>query len=123
MLVQVAGTGPHEEDAWIGGTVRIGEALVRVTKQDARCRMTTRNPDTGVRDFDTLRAIKDYRGVRDGKTIDFGVYAEVVEPGPRPGRRPRRAELGPAADFSPVPQVHARAAPPWEGGDHPRTRC
>ena len=81
MLVQVGGTGPHEEDAWIGGTVRIGEALVRVTKQDARCRMTTRNPDTGVRDFDTLRAIKDYRGVRNGKSIDFGVYAEVVEPG------------------------------------------
>jgi len=81
MLVQVAGTRPHEEDEWLGGLVRIGAALVRVTKQDARCRMTTRNPDTGVRDFDTLRAIKDYRGVRNGEAIDFGVYAEVVEPG------------------------------------------
>jgi uncharacterized protein YcbX len=81
MLVQVEGTGPHEEDAWIGSTVRIGGALVRVTTQDARCRMTTRNPDTGVRDLDTLRAIKDYRGVRNGESIDFGVYAEVVEPG------------------------------------------
>ena len=55
--------------------------LVAVTKQDARCRMTTRNPDTGVRDFDTLRAIKDYRGLRNGKSIDFGVYADVVQPG------------------------------------------
>jgi uncharacterized protein YcbX len=81
MLVHVGGTEPHEEDGWIGRPVRIGAALVRVTKQDARCRMTTRNPETGVRDFDTLRAIKDYRGVRDGKSIDFGVYAEVVEPG------------------------------------------
>jgi uncharacterized protein YcbX len=81
MLVHVDGTSPHEEDTWIGRDVRLGGALVRVTKQDARCRMTTRNPDTGVRDFDTLRAIKDYRGVRNGKSIDFGVYAEVVEPG------------------------------------------
>jgi uncharacterized protein YcbX len=81
MLVQISGTGPHEEDAWIGGPVRVGGVLVRVTKQDARCRMTTRNPDTGVRDLDTLRAIKDYRGVRNGASIDFGVYAEVLEPG------------------------------------------
>lgn len=83
MLVQVAGTAPHEEDEWLGRRVRIGEAVVRVTKQDARCRMTTRNPETGVRDFDTLKAIKSYRGVRpgDGKAIDFGVYADVETPG------------------------------------------
>ena len=83
MLVQVAGTEPHEEDAWIGRRVRIGDAVVRVTKPDARCRMTTRNPETGLRDFDTLKAIKSYRGVRagDGKAIDFGVYADVDEPG------------------------------------------
>lgn len=81
MLIHLAGTGPHEEDDWIGRRVRIGDALVRVTKQDPRCRMTTRNPDTGVRDFDTLRAIKNYRGVRGKKAIDFGVYADVEEPG------------------------------------------
>lgn len=83
MLVHVAGTAPHEEDEWIGRPVRIGEAVVRVTKQDARCRMTTRNPETGIRDFDTLKAIKSYRGVRtgDGKAIDFGVYADVEQPG------------------------------------------
>ena len=81
MLVHVGGTRPHEEDEWIGRRLRIGEVLVEVTKQDARCRMTTRNPDTGVRDFDTLREIKSYRGLRDGKGIDFGVYADVVEPG------------------------------------------
>ena len=81
MLVHVAETRAHEEDEWIGRDVRIGGTVVRVTKRNARCRMTTRNPDTGVRDFDTLRAIKSYRGVRDGKSIDFGVYASVVEPG------------------------------------------
>ncbi len=81
MLVHVAGTRPHEEDDWIGRDVRIGETVVRVTKPNARCRMTTRSPDTGVRDFDTLRAIKAYRGLRAGKKIDFGVYADVEKPG------------------------------------------
>ena len=80
MLVHVAGTQPHEEDEWLGRRVRLGEALVEVTERDPRCRMTTRNPDTGVRDWDSLKAIKGYRGVvEDG--INFGVYASVVEPG------------------------------------------
>jgi uncharacterized protein YcbX len=81
MLVHLAGTRPHEEDEWIGRRVRIGATVVRVTEQDARCRMTTRNPETGVRDFDTLREIKNYRGLREGKSIDFGVYADVEEAG------------------------------------------
>lgn len=81
MLVHVAGTRPHEEDDWLGRDVRIGEAVVRLTKQDPRCRMTTRNPDTGIRDFDTLKAIKAYRGLRNGRSIDFGVYGDVVAPG------------------------------------------
>jgi uncharacterized protein YcbX len=34
-----------------------------------------------VRDLDTLRVIKGYRGVRDGEAIDFGVYAAVEQPG------------------------------------------
>jgi uncharacterized protein len=81
MLVYLAGCGPHEEDSWIGRRVRIGDTLVRVTEPNARCRMTTRNPETGIRDFDTLREIKSYRGVRGEKAIDFGVYADVEEPG------------------------------------------
>jgi uncharacterized protein YcbX len=43
--------------------------------------MTTRNPDTGVRDWDSLKAIKGYRGVGGDAGIHFGVYASVVEPG------------------------------------------
>ncbi len=81
MLIHLAGCEPHEEDSWLGRRVRVGETLVRVTEPNARCRMTTRNPDTGIRDFDTLRAIKNYRGVREKKAIDFGVYAEVERPG------------------------------------------
>jgi uncharacterized protein len=46
-----------------------------------RCATTTRDPNTGRRDLDTLREIAAYRGKRDGKKIDFGVYAQVVRPG------------------------------------------
>lgn len=80
MLVTVAGGHPHQEDEWIGSEVRIGGAVVRVTRPDPRCVITTQDPDTGHRDFATLHAIKAYRG-GDGRTIDFGVYAEVVRPG------------------------------------------
>lgn len=81
MLIDVDGIGPHEEDEWLGREVRIGRALVRFIAQVDRCAITTQNPDTGDPDLDTLRTIKAYRGVRDGKRLDFGIYGEVVEPG------------------------------------------
>ncbi len=81
MLIQVAGAHSHQEDEWIGSEVRIGRAVVRVTRPDPRCVITTQDPDTGHRDFPTLHAIKAYRGMREGRKIDFGVYADVVNPG------------------------------------------
>lgn len=81
MLLQIAGARPHEEDEWLGGQVQIGEAIVHVTKPDPRCVVTTQDPETGLRDFLALHAIKAYRGLREGRHIDFGVYAEVVRPG------------------------------------------
>ena len=80
MLVGVGGCEPHEEDEWVGRQIRIGEAVVLLRGHVARCAITTQNPDSGVPDFDTLRTIKAYRGLRDGG-LDFGVYGEVVEPG------------------------------------------
>jgi uncharacterized protein len=81
MLIGLAGCAPHEEDEWLGRTVRVGDALVRLHEQVARCAITTQSPETGLRDFDTLRAIKAYRGLREGEAIDFGVYGEVERPG------------------------------------------
>jgi uncharacterized protein YcbX len=81
MLFTIAGCAAHEEDTWAGRTARIGEATLRFGEPVERCAMTTRDPDTGERDLDTLRLIKSYRGMpREGK-IDFGVYAQIVEPG------------------------------------------
>lgn len=83
MLIGIAGCAPHEEDEWVGKNVRVGEAVVRLREEVARCAITTQDPDTGIPDLDTLREIKTYRGTRDddGKYIDFGVFGEVVEPG------------------------------------------
>jgi hypothetical protein len=81
MLVGIHGARPHEEDDWVGRDVRVGEAVVRVREQVARCAITTQNPDTGERDLDTLSLIKDYRGVRGTKHLDFGVFGAVVAPG------------------------------------------
>jgi uncharacterized protein YcbX len=35
----------------------------------------------GVKDFDTLKVIAAYRGVTPDRDINFGVYANVAEPG------------------------------------------
>ena len=81
MLVGVSGGAPHQEDTWVGRDVAIGDAVVRIHEQVARCAITTKNPDTGERDLDTLRVIRAYRGVRGTKHLDFGVYGEVVTTG------------------------------------------
>jgi uncharacterized protein len=81
MLFDLDGCAEHEEDTWDGRRVRVGEAVLRVGGPVPRCAATTRHPESGERDLDTLRLIKGYRGVRDGQAIDFGVYAAVEEPG------------------------------------------
>jgi len=81
MLFEIDGVGPHEEDTWIGGDIRIGDAVVRPLGDVGRCVVTRCDPDTGKPDLDTLGALARYR--RDGQTepLPFGVYGEVVEPG------------------------------------------
>ena len=84
MLIELEGAGAHEEDGWIGGDVAIGSAVLTITKPDARCAITTQDPDTGERDLDTLRTILRYRGFRADDPehkIDFGVLGEVAVPG------------------------------------------
>jgi uncharacterized protein YcbX len=81
MLIEVEGCEPHEEDAWIGGRVRVGEAVLLVERPVARCVITTQDPSTGVKDLETLKALAAYRGFREGTKVDFGVYAQVLEPG------------------------------------------
>lgn len=75
---------PFEEDTWEGRTIHIGEpgvgAELRVLEKVPRCVVTTLDPDTGEKDFDTLKQIAAFRPVVDGG-LPFGMYAEVATPG------------------------------------------
>ena len=83
MTIGVDGVEAHAEDGWIGEHVRLGGAVVRVREKVGRCAVTTRDPDTGIRDLDTLGVIAEYRGdVPTGEPLPFGVWCEVVQPGP-----------------------------------------
>ena len=74
------GCSPHEEDSWLGGIVAIGpQVRLRVVAPDPRCAITTVNPDTGERDFDTPRFLLTYRP--SARAPYFGVYAAVYTPG------------------------------------------
>jgi uncharacterized protein YcbX len=82
MLFELDGCEPHEEDTWGGRQFSLGEAVVVLGGPVDRCAVTTRDPDTGERDLDTLRLIKNYRGQRESDgAILFGVYGQVVRPG------------------------------------------
>lgn len=85
MLMDLDGCEPYEEDTWDGGLVRAGEAVLRMAGPVPRCVVTTQDPETGIKDFDTLKAIAHTRGVvMDGGKphLMFGMYADVVAPGP-----------------------------------------
>jgi uncharacterized protein YcbX len=82
MLFGVEGISPHEEDEWIGRNVRVGAAVVAVAGNTGRCIVTSRHPETGVRNLPTLDVLAEYRhDVEATEPLPFGVWAEVVEPG------------------------------------------
>ena len=82
MTVGIDGLAAHAEDGWIGSRVRVGGAVVLVREHVGRCAVTTRDPDTGVRDLDTLGALAEYRAhIPTKEPLPFGVWCEVVEPG------------------------------------------
>lgn len=81
MLIELEGGRGHEEDTWIGGRIALGETILEISAAVPRCAITTQDPDTGIRDLDTLRTIIDYRGIRNEKDVDFGVWGEVEQPG------------------------------------------
>ena len=82
MNLELDGCGPFEEDTWEGMRVRVGTSVVRVLGQVPRCVVTTHDPATGLKDFDTLKRISAFRSrMADARGIPFGMYAEVEQPG------------------------------------------
>jgi uncharacterized protein YcbX len=71
--VVIEGTG---EDDWVGSTLRLGDAVVTVSKQIDRCVMTTRPQPGGIeRDVDVLRTINRERD------NNLGIATLVQTPG------------------------------------------
>ena len=82
MLFGVEGVDPHEEDRWVGRRVRIGGAEVVLRGNVGRCIVTSRHPETGVRNLPTLDVLAEYReGVETTERLPFGVWGAVSEPG------------------------------------------
>lgn len=82
MNLEIGGCEPYEEESWTGRRVRVGDATLLVGEQVPRCVFVTKDPDTGEKDWNTLRHIAKLRPrMPDGKGLPFGVYASVVEPG------------------------------------------
>ena len=82
MLIGIDGATAHEEDGWIGKRVRVGDAVVVPGGNVGRCKVTTMDPDTGVRDLPTLDVLADYRrDVPSTEPLSFGVWARIERAG------------------------------------------
>ena len=99
MLFEVEGVAPYAEDGWIGRPVQIGGAVVQPAGNVGRCVVTTWNPDTAERDFDTLGVLAGYRReIETTEPLPLGVAGDVVSAGRvrvgDPGTPPRSFDLG-----------------------------
>ena len=82
MLFEIDDVEPYAEDTWIDHDVRIGSAVVHPLGNVGRCVVTTCDPNTGERDFDTLGVLASYRGeIEATEPLPFGVVGDVVTPG------------------------------------------
>lgn len=71
------GDEPWQELDWIGKEVALGGATLVIREPILRCLATTANPETGLRDVDTLGILNRTWGHQ-----NFGIYAEVIKGGP-----------------------------------------
>lgn len=69
------GAPAWDELDWVGRDLRLGEAVVSVRERTERCMATTANPETGLRDADTLGALQSF-GHK-----DFSVKIAVTQGG------------------------------------------
>ena len=82
MLFEISGVEPYGEDAWIGRALQIGDAVVQPRGNVGRCVVTTCDPATGERDFDTLGVLATYRGdIETSEPLPLGVVGGVLTPG------------------------------------------
>jgi uncharacterized protein YcbX len=82
MLIEVDGVDAHEEDGWVGRTLRVGETILQGRGHVGRCVITNRDPDSGEITLQTLKILGRYRrDVETTEPVAFGIYGEVLQPG------------------------------------------
>lgn len=64
LLVETGNDGPFAEDAWVGRTLTVGDAVLRVDRHDPSCVIVNTDPHTGEVRPTTLRAPGRARGRR-----------------------------------------------------------
>jgi uncharacterized protein len=79
MTIAIDGAAAWEEHGWGGREIAVGAARLRGREPVPRCAVTTRDPEHGGTDAPVLKALATLRGKRD---VTFGIWCEVVEPGP-----------------------------------------
>jgi hypothetical protein len=60
-----------------GRLLQVPDAVLRIGAPVRRCVVTTRDPETGELDLDTLALIRRYRGPGQRRHVQLGVYARV----------------------------------------------
>jgi uncharacterized protein YcbX len=74
--VWFSGAPAWREREWVGQTLQLGGAVLRVVKPITRCPATQVNPETAERDADPVAELRSLYG-----HVELGVHAEVVEGG------------------------------------------
>lgn len=72
---------PYAEDGWVGRTVRLGAATVRIGVPIPRCAVIDVDPETGTRDVRLLKTLSGYRPRNRAGEPVFGMFAEVLTHG------------------------------------------
>jgi uncharacterized protein YcbX len=74
--VWFSGAPAWAEFDWVGRTLQLGGAVLRVTKRIARCPATEVNPETAERDANPVEELRALYG-----HVDLGIHAAVIEGG------------------------------------------
>ena len=74
--VYFSGAPAWSEFDWIGRSLQLGSARLRVVKRIVRCKATEVNPQTAERDAETVAELR-----REFGHTDMGIYAEVTDGG------------------------------------------
>ena len=75
IVITATSGGPYAEDEWVGRSLHIGAATVRVDRRDSRCVVVNVDPATGEPDAPVLKTIGRHRRAM------AGVYGSTMRPG------------------------------------------